>query len=155
MPKKRKKESEARARPRPTLGLVMGHIGDPFTGPLWSGACDAAEELDANLICFTTGRTDLRETTGSRSDPVLDLIDTLLQGKLDGLIFVPTSYTFLGTRPQIFQALCDRSASLPKISIGASPVDMPTVRINNKVVPLKHQLSRSPIHSGGPNIFAF
>ncbi|MFC1463149.1 substrate-binding domain-containing protein, partial [Verrucomicrobiota bacterium] len=106
----------------------MGYIGNSYANPVWRGACDAAEDLDANLICFTTNATDLRVTTGADSDPILDLLETLAPASLNGLVFAPTAYTFIGTEPGILQAICDSCASVPRISIGTSPVPMPSVK---------------------------
>ena len=124
MPRKKK----AKARKRPTLGLLMGYIGNSYGNPVWRGACDAAEDLDANLICFSTNTVDMRLTAGAESDPILDLLDTLAPVSLDGLMFAPTVYTFLATQPKTLQALFDKYPSIPRIGIGTSPVPMPTVK---------------------------
>jgi len=122
------RKKEAKDRKRPTLGLIMGYIGNSYSSPVWRGVCDAAEDLDANLICFTTNMTDLRPTTGAESDPILDLLDLMAADHLDGLIFVPTAYTFVGGDPEILQELYDKYDSIPRMCIGESPVSMPAVK---------------------------
>lgn len=47
--------SRKRARSRVTVGLLAQSIADPRERSIWSGAADAAQDRDVNLLCFLGG----------------------------------------------------------------------------------------------------
>ena len=82
--KKGKAKPAGPRRSRPTIGLLIGRIGDQrYQADVWPGVADLAEERDVNLICFV-GR-ELQAPAGfeAQCNAVYDLVGP---ENVDGLV---------------------------------------------------------------------
>jgi signal transduction histidine kinase/DNA-binding LacI/PurR family transcriptional regulator/AraC-like DNA-binding protein/ActR/RegA family two-component response regulator len=110
VPSKSKPNGDVR-RARPTFGFTFNWgLTNPYSGPMWWGAVEVAEELDVNLVGF--GDINIYDLQPNRS-----LNRSLHPSALDGLVLV--NPTFPRFHPEVF-------GSLPVVNIGCSMEDVVT-----------------------------
>jgi DNA-binding LacI/PurR family transcriptional regulator/AraC-like DNA-binding protein/signal transduction histidine kinase len=106
--------SEAFMRvPRLTIGLVTANIHLGVGATLWSGALDAAQRHDVNLICFPGGEVG---TTDRPRNSVYDLVGPEL---LDGLICWASTLGLPDAHPPAVR-LARRFGRLPMVSLNGA-----------------------------------
>jgi PAS domain S-box-containing protein len=99
---------------RPTIGYTTPDLSR-FQAAMWVGACDVAQERDANLICFVCGV--LRDTIDFkyRANVLLDLVSP---ENVDGLIFNAANLAwYIGAEGA--ENFIERFRPLPITSIGS------------------------------------
>jgi len=95
-------------RTRPTFGfIVTWGLSNPYSGPIWWGAVEAAETLDVNLVGF--GDVDIYDLSRNRS-----LQQQIRPPALDGIIVV---------NPTISNLPQELFGALPLVNIGLSLED--------------------------------
>jgi signal transduction histidine kinase/AraC-like DNA-binding protein/CheY-like chemotaxis protein len=122
----RSEESEA-ARPRPTLGFILANIHIGTGRSLWPAVVKAAEQHDANLICFPGG--GLRASAGfeAQRNAIYDLVNPEC---VDGLI--SWSSTLGGVLdPAVVADFHNRFKPLPLLSLAQLMADVPTVLVDS------------------------
>jgi signal transduction histidine kinase/DNA-binding LacI/PurR family transcriptional regulator/AraC-like DNA-binding protein len=112
---------------RPTIGYLAPRIGNNVSEAFWSGVVDAAERLDANLICFAGGQ--LRDATGS-SSPANIVYDLASSQVVDGLVSWASSVGGTLTDEEVAHFHL-RYHPLPIISITLPMKGCPTISIDS------------------------
>ena len=111
---------------RPTIALFT-HGADPNDNAIWSGAATAAQQFDANLVCFP-GKP-LRSTYEYEFQSNL-IYDLIRPQRFDGLVI-----WLAGITPQVgldeVKAFLERFTPIPIVTIGVSIEGYPSVLIDN------------------------
>ena len=114
---------------RPTIGLLIANIYRPWEIPQWHGVLDAAQEHDANLICFPG-----RELCGSFFSPYDAQANIIYEfartAPLDGLILWTGGFDSCVTQEQLAD-FCARYAALPFIMVEKALEHLPAVVMND------------------------
>lgn len=115
---------------RPTIGLLIESVsgfGEHQTA-IWTGVADAAQERNANLICFAGGR--LRYSPIDRFETQRNVLYGLVTAdNVDGLIVSSTLGSFAPLEE--FRRFCDRYHPLPIVTIGAEIAGIPSILMDN------------------------
>ncbi len=120
-------EESGAARPRPTLGFILANIHIGTGRSLWPAIVRAAEQHDANLICFPGG--GLRASAGfeAQRNAIYDLVNP---ESVDGLI--SWSSTLGGVLdPAVVADFHNRFKPLPLLSLAQLMADVPTVLVDS------------------------
>ncbi|MBN1979079.1 MAG: substrate-binding domain-containing protein [Anaerolineae bacterium] len=114
-------------RARPTIGYLAPRIGNNVSEAFWRGVVNAAQRLDANLICFAGDQ--LRDATGF-SSPANAVYDLASPQIVDGLVSWASSVG--GTlEDEEVERFHHRYHPLPIISITLPMAGCPTVSIDS------------------------
>jgi signal transduction histidine kinase/DNA-binding LacI/PurR family transcriptional regulator/AraC-like DNA-binding protein len=112
---------------RPTIGYLAPRIGNNVSEAFWRGVVNAAQRLDANLICFAGDQ--LRDATGF-SSPANAVYDLASPQVVDGLVSWASSVG--GTlEDEEVERFHRRYHPLPIISITLPMEGCPTVSIDS------------------------
>jgi PAS domain S-box-containing protein len=110
---------------RPTIGFLTHEIRGTFGSLFWSGIIDAAEEEDANLICFPGG--NLRPAKEAPANVVYDLASAQ---NVDGLVISASSLgSFIGLED--FRVFCEHFRPLPMVNLAATLEGIPAALVDN------------------------
>jgi DNA-binding LacI/PurR family transcriptional regulator len=128
--KKVKVKIPRRSGSRPTIGLLIGRIGEVgYAAQVWPGIADVAEERDVNLICFVGGALQAVHEFDSRRNVAYDLASP---ENVDGLIAMSGSIgQFIG--PEQLEGFFTRYKPLPMVSIAMALDGIPSVLVDNQV----------------------
>ncbi len=113
---------------RPTIGFLTHGIWDTFGAVLWHGALDAAQEENANLICFPGG--DLNATRRPFEAQANIIYDLASAEAVDGLVISASALSsFVGL--EALSTFCNRYRPLPMATISAALDGIPAVLVDN------------------------
>jgi DNA-binding LacI/PurR family transcriptional regulator/signal transduction histidine kinase len=112
---------------RPTIGLIIDRLDNQYQTGLWSGIAALAQEQRANLVCFL-GKT-LRSPYEFEAEGNL-LYNLISQENVDGLI-IATNVISPFVNIQEIKDFCDRYLPLPRVSIGLTLPDIPSLSVDN------------------------
>ena len=103
---------------RPTIGFLTPHIGgDGLGANVWSGVLKAAQQYDANLICFVGGELRSHHEYQDQANVLYELAKS---SNIDGLIlWGSTLRNFIGS--EAFQAFCSRFSPIPLVELDDIP----------------------------------
>lgn len=112
---------------RPTIGLLVHLISDAHGSVLWRGCMDAANDHDANLICFQGNH--LKSTSGylAQGNVIYQLASA---ENVDGLV-VSSATLALGVGAGEVQHFVDTYRPLPRVSLGLSLKGIPSITVEN------------------------
>jgi DNA-binding LacI/PurR family transcriptional regulator/anti-anti-sigma regulatory factor/putative methionine-R-sulfoxide reductase with GAF domain len=112
---------------RPTIGLLLGHLDEPYQAGVWAGIADMAEEEGVNLLCFAGEVLASPYGFEVHSNLLYDLVGT---ETTDGLILMSGSLgSFIGLHEMTL--FCERYRPLPMVSIALPLQGIPSVLIDN------------------------
>ncbi|MBN2086297.1 MAG: substrate-binding domain-containing protein [Anaerolineales bacterium] len=113
---------------RPTIGLLIGRLGDiGYAANVWPGVAAAAEERDANLVCFVGGALNALHEFDLQRNVIYDLASP---ENVDGLVAMSGSLgQFVG--PERVLRYYDRFRPLPMVSIAMALEGIPSVLVDN------------------------
>jgi DNA-binding LacI/PurR family transcriptional regulator/signal transduction histidine kinase len=114
--------TSARTR-RPTIGLLLNSLFDGFEETIWTSVVDAAEEFDANLLCFLGG------AQGARS-PSIGIVDLIDRRNLDGLVVVSGSVGWISGTEHVAERI-HREIGIPTVSLSERAGAVPTLLVDN------------------------
>ncbi len=113
---------------RPTIGFLTHGIWDTFGVLLWHGAMEAAQEQDANLICFPGG--DLNATRYMFEAQANMIYDLANAENVDGLIISGSALSsFVGIEG--LKMFCERYRPLPMVNLSVGLEGIPSVLVDN------------------------
>jgi PAS domain S-box-containing protein len=120
----------ARSSSRPTIGLMIGRLGDQrYQANVWPGVADVARERDANLICFVGGALRGPSEFDTQRNIAYDFASPV---NVDGLVTMSGSLAqFIG--PEILGQFFKRYRPLPIVSIALAIKNVPSVLVDNMV----------------------
>ncbi len=112
---------------KPTLGFLLASLHTGASRALWPGLIDAAERLDANLICFPGGRIHSMEAFENQRNVLYDLVG---EDCVDGIV---TWSSALGgvLGPGEVNTFHQRYQGLPLVSLAQIMEGTPTVSIDS------------------------
>ncbi len=114
-------------RKRPNIGLQITNLIEEYPKPIFKGAADAAEELDANLIVFRGESPNTPYGYGYQCNVIYDLIH---HNYLDALILASgTLCNYIDVDE--FDKYVKRFQNLPLVSISIPLKDVPSILIDN------------------------
>jgi DNA-binding LacI/PurR family transcriptional regulator/signal transduction histidine kinase len=121
-------KSPRQKKNRPTIGLLIGRLGDiGYAANVWPGVAAVAEERDANLVCFVGGALNALHDFYLQRNVVYDLAG---KENVDGLVAISGSIgQFVG--PERVLRYFDRFHPLPIISIAMALEGIPAVLVDN------------------------
>ncbi len=114
---------------RPTIGLLIGRLGDQRSQTLvWPGIADVAEERDVNLICFVGSALKSPYGLDAQRNIVYGLAD---QVNVDGLVALSgTLGHHIG--PEQLKQFYERYRPLPIVGTSIPLEGIPTVLVDNE-----------------------
>ncbi len=112
---------------RPTVGFLDEALFASLQGLMWSGVADAAEERDANAICFPGGV--LRDPHRPQHQAANVLYELVTDERLDGLII--WGYVWSRVEAGEMRAFYDRYRTLPLVNVAERIDGVPTVLVDN------------------------
>jgi DNA-binding LacI/PurR family transcriptional regulator/GAF domain-containing protein len=116
---------------RRTIGLLIESTagrGRWYQSAVWAGVADAAQERDANLLCFAGGA--LRFSPFGEFEAQRNLLYSLVtRDTVDGLIISGSLGSYVA--PEEFRGFCDRYHALPLVSIAVPLAGIPSVLVDN------------------------
>ncbi|MBN1440934.1 MAG: substrate-binding domain-containing protein [Anaerolineales bacterium] len=122
------KRSSRRKGGRPTIGLLIGRVGDiGYAATVWPGVAAVAEERDVNLICFVGGMMNLVQEYDVSRNVVYDLVSPQ---NVDGLVALSGSVGQF-TGPDHLRRFYESFHPLPVISIAMELEGFPSVLVDN------------------------
>ena len=115
-------------KPRPTIGLLIGRLGDlGYAANVWPGVAAVAEEHDVNLVCFVGGALNALHEFDAQRNVVYDLAGP---ENVDGLVAMSGSIgQFVG--PERLSRYFERYRPLPIVSIAMELEGIPGVQVDN------------------------
>jgi signal transduction histidine kinase/DNA-binding LacI/PurR family transcriptional regulator len=124
-----KPELVRRHTSRPTIGLLIGRIGDQrYQTDLWPGIADMAEERDVNLICFVGGALHSPYGLDAQRNIIYDLAD---RSNVDGLVAISgTLGHHIG--PEQLKRFYERYRPLPIVGTSLAVEGIPSVLVDNR-----------------------
>jgi PAS domain S-box-containing protein len=127
--KKDKGRSVGMRNSRPTIGLLIGRLGDVgYAAQIWPGVADVAEERDVNLICFVGGGLRAAHEFESQRNVAYDLASP---ENVDGLIAMSGSIgQYIG--PEQLRHFYERYHPLPMVSVAMALDGIPSISVDNK-----------------------
>ena len=127
-PKKIERRTPGQLCARPTIGLLIGRLGDQrYQAYVWPGVADVARERDANLICFVGGALRGPREFDMQRNITYDLASPV---NVDGLVTMSGSLgQFIG--PEQLGCYFTRYQFLPIVSIALSMENTPSVVVDN------------------------
>jgi PAS domain S-box-containing protein len=113
---------------RPTIGFLTHGIWDTFGVVLWHGVIDAAQEEDANLVCFPGGDLNAaRQPFEAQANIIYDLASA---ENVNGLVISGSALSsFVGLEG--LRTFCDWYRPLPMATISAALEGIPSVLVDN------------------------
>jgi sigma-B regulation protein RsbU (phosphoserine phosphatase) len=113
---------------RPTVGFLTHGVWDTFGNLLWHGAMDAAQEEDANLVCFVGGDlNDARHPFEAQANIIYQLAAAENVG---GLVVSGSALSsFVGVEG--LKNLCAQYHPLPLANISMVLAGVPSVLVDN------------------------
>jgi signal transduction histidine kinase/DNA-binding LacI/PurR family transcriptional regulator len=114
---------------RPTIGLLVGRIGDHrYQGDVWPGVADVAQEQDASLICFVGGALHSPYGLDSQRNIVYELPSA---SSIDGLVALSgTLGHHIG--PEQLKLFFQRYGSLPIVGTSLTLEGIPSILVDNE-----------------------
>jgi PAS domain S-box-containing protein len=118
-----------RGHSRPTIGLLIGRLGEVgYAAEVWPGVADVAEERNVNLVCFVGGALQAVHEFDSQRNVAYNLAGP---DNMDGLVIMSGSLgQFIG--PEQFRNFLERYQPLPMVSIAMALEGMPGILVDNK-----------------------
>jgi DNA-binding LacI/PurR family transcriptional regulator/signal transduction histidine kinase len=119
----------SRHQSRPTIGLLIGRLGDQrYQAHIWPGVADVAKERDVNLICFVGGSLRSVYDFDIQRNAAYDLVGP---ENVDGLVGMSGSLgQFIG--PERLRCFYERYHPLPMVSIAMALDGIPSVLVDNE-----------------------
>jgi signal transduction histidine kinase/DNA-binding LacI/PurR family transcriptional regulator len=111
----------------PRFGTHQGGILDNYPEALWTGIAQAAQEDDANVICFVGADLNPPTPYYKNWNVIYDLASPTV---LDGLI-IPTAIMQQYVTVKDVADFCARYTSIPTLSIGLKLEGIPSITIDN------------------------
>jgi DNA-binding LacI/PurR family transcriptional regulator/signal transduction histidine kinase len=126
---KKAKVRSGSGKSRPTIGLLIGRLGDfGYAARVWPGVAAVAEERDANLICFVGGALNALHEFDAQRNVVYGLVSP---ENVDGLVAMSGSIgQFVG--PEQLSRFYERFRGLPMVSIAIALEGVPSVTVDNR-----------------------
>jgi signal transduction histidine kinase/DNA-binding LacI/PurR family transcriptional regulator len=123
------KRTGAGSDSRPTIGLLIGRIGDVgYAAHVWPGVAAVAESRDAHLICFVGGALNALHEFDLQRNVVYDLAGP---ENVDGLMAMSGSIgQFVGAEK--LSRFYERFRPLPIVSIAMELKGVPSVLVDNR-----------------------
>ncbi len=125
MPKDQDRQ-KAQKVDKPTIGLLMGLLNEPSWTSIWAGVADVVAEQEVDLLCFTGGILEDPAGFQKQANVLYDLVDV---EQLDGVIFWGGIGKLVG--PEKLNAFYNRFKAIPRVSIGESFSDIPSITADN------------------------
>jgi DNA-binding LacI/PurR family transcriptional regulator len=112
---------------RPIIGFITASITKPWELLQWQGAVDAAQERDANLICFVGGELHNSDGFNAQANVLYDLVNT---EKLDGLVICSSILSQFMSQGEI-EHFVSRYQPLPIISVNFAVEGIPHILMDD------------------------
>jgi DNA-binding LacI/PurR family transcriptional regulator/signal transduction histidine kinase len=114
---------------RPTVGYLIDWSERDYQVYLRDGVLDAAEEADANLICFAGGA--LRSTNFFEAQRNV-LYDLVSEHNVDGIIVMSASIGHW-VKPDDIRDFCYKFKNIPMVSIAMYVKGVPTIMVDQEI----------------------
>lgn len=113
---------------RITIGLILDDISDDYEIDIWLGIMDKAEELDINLLCFSSGEVHLDSNELRQANVLYNMINA---NTVDGLIFLTAALVNDITQEEM-EEFVGRYSDIPMVSVAQTLKGTTTILVDNK-----------------------